>query len=188
MPLIDALPVWAAAAGVFLLRITDVSLGTFRTVSVVQGRVGLSVLIGFFEVLIWVLVVSQVIVGVRDNPVLLVAYAAGFSAGNAVGITLERNLAAGSCVLRMIASNGGEKIADALRAAGYLITTFDGKGRDGVRTMLFTSCPRRELPNVLRLVGQLDPRVFYTVERFSRTGYLVPLPDPTGWRAVFKKK
>ncbi|MBD3163398.1 MAG: hypothetical protein GF346_13015, partial [Candidatus Eisenbacteria bacterium] len=39
-------------------RIADVSLGTLRTVFIVSGRRVVAFLVGFVEVLIWVVVVS----------------------------------------------------------------------------------------------------------------------------------
>ena len=188
MNVIDSMPVWALAVCIFLLRICDVSLGTLRTVSVVQGRLALSVSIGFFEILIWVTAVSQVILRIQESPVLLLAFAAGFAVGNACGITLERHLGIGRCVVRMIASQEAEAIAKQLRAMGHVLTTFIGAGRDGRRTLMFTTCSRRKLQRVIDIAAALDPHLFYTVERFSQTGHISPLPHPTGWRGVFKKK
>ncbi len=188
MPMFDSAPIWALALVIFLLRIIDVSLGTLRTITVVHGRVPVSVLIGFFEVLIWVFAVSQVIAHLDRSAFLLMAYAAGFASGNAVGISLERRLALGTVVVRMITGGPGQDIAARLRLLGYDVTTFSGQGGDGARTLLFTACPRRELRQVVDLAGQLDDRLFYTVDRFSQATYLGPLPHPTGWRAVLKKK
>jgi len=182
------MPLWSVAVVVFCLRIVDVSLGTVRTLFVVQGRLAVSVMIGFVEVLIWVTAVSQVIVRIHESPLLVVAFAAGFAAGNAVGILLERRLALGTCVLRMIIKQEGDAVAAALRRAGHVVTTFDGEGRDGVRKLVYTTCPRRELRQVIDVAKQIDPGLFYVVDRFSQSGHLGPLPDPTGWRAVFKKK
>lgn len=188
MPIVDALPVWALAIAIFSLRVLDVSLGTLRTVSVVQGRLPLSVVIGFVEILIWVVAVSQVIVRVHDSPVLVLAYAGGFAVGNACGITLERHLALGGCVVRMIASREAAAIASRLRGMGHILTTFLGEGQDGPRTLMFTTCSRREVPSVIAAAASLDPHLFYTVDRFSQSEQFSPLPHPTGWRAVLKKK
>ena len=188
MMLLDTAPAWALALTIFGLRIVDVSLGTLRTITVVHGRVRVSVLIGFFEVLVWVTAVSQVIAHVDESPLLAVAYAGGFATGNAVGIALERRLALGTVVVRMITSAGAEAMASLLRGMGRVVTTFDGQGRDGVRTLLFTTCPRRDLPRVIDAAAALDPQLFYTVDRFSQATSLGPLPGPSGWRAVFKKK
>jgi uncharacterized protein YebE (UPF0316 family) len=188
MEFIDSMPLWLVAVSVFALRIVDVSLGTIRTVFVVQGRLVVAVSIGFFEVLIWVTAVSQVVMRIHESPLLVFAFAAGFAAGNATGILLEQRLAVGRCVLRMISKGGGHEIAAALRAAGHVVTTFQGEGADGVRTLVYTTCPRREVPRLIHVAKTIEPSLFYIVDRFSQSGHIGPLPHPTGWRAVFKKK
>jgi len=188
MDFIDSVPLWLVGVSIFMLRIVDVSLGTIRTLFVVQGRLFVSVMIAFVEVLVWVTAVSQVIVRIHDSPLLALAFAAGFATGNAVGILLERRLAIGTCVLRMITGVNGEAIAAAIRAQGLVVTTFDGEGQDGACKLVYTTFPRRDLQRVIRLAKSIQPDLFYVVDRFSQTGSLGPLPHPTGWRAVFKKK
>lgn len=188
MPFLDPLPVWAIAALVFSLRIVDVSIGTMRTIMVVSGRVTLAVVLGFFELLIWATAVSQVILMVPEHPVLLVPYAAGFAAGNAVGILLERRLAIGSCVVRMLTDSKGAEIARTLNAIGQHVTAFMGEGLAGPKTLVYATCARRQLPLLLEAARRVDPTLFYSVERFSETGGVAPVMPPTGWRAVLKKK
>ena len=98
-----------------------------RTIVVVNGRVTLSVALGFVEVLIWITAVSQVILRLRESPVLILAYAGGFAAGNAVGIVLERRLALGQCVVRLISSEG-EKVARILSSVGQVRGVFPSEG------------------------------------------------------------
>ena len=190
MPLLTALPTWAIAFLIFLMRIADVSFGTLRTISVVQGRIRLSVLLGFFEVLIWVVGVSQVMSGFDENPILAVAYAGGFAAGNGVGISIEKRLALGSVVVRIISPNHGDRIAQTLRVQGYRLTTFMGEGRNGPVTLLFVTCRRREAPRIIQTAQGQDPALFYTIEtlRERSVELLTPLPHATGWRALLKKK
>lgn len=179
--------VWALAGIIFFLRILDVSLGTMRTITVVNGRLRLSVFLGFFEVLLWITAVSQVILRVRQHPMLIFAYATGFAAGNAVGILLERKLALGRCVVRMI-SKDGEGIARAIAPFGQVLGVFSSEANGAQTRLVFATLPRKNLPEAVRRARELDPRVFYVVERFSETSHLAPLPHPSGWRAVFKKK
>jgi uncharacterized protein YebE (UPF0316 family) len=188
MQFFTEMPLWAVALVIFSLRIVDVSLGTVRTILVVQGRLVLSVLIGFVEVLLWVSAVSHVITNIRESPLLAVAFAAGFATGNAVGILLERRLAIGTCVLRIISNGQGDRVAAAFRNAGRDVTTVDGWDEEKRRKLLYTTCPRREARHLIDLARVIDPGAFYTVDRFSQTGNGVPLPHPTGWRAVLKKK
>jgi uncharacterized protein YebE (UPF0316 family) len=181
------LPVWGLATLVFLLRIADVSLGTMRTIVVVNGRVSLSVALGFFEVLIWITAVSQVILRLRESPVLVLAYAAGFAAGNAVGIVLERRLALGQCVVRMI-SKEGDRIARALSSVGRVLGVFPSEVDGSSVRLVFATLARSDLPEAVRRAKAVDPDVFYVVDRFSQTNGRTPLPRATGWRAILKMK
>ncbi len=184
---LNDMPVWMMAVAIFCLRVVDVSLGTVRTISVVQGRTVLSVGLGFVEVLVWIFAVSQVIARIREHPVLMLAFAGGFAAGNAVGIALERRLALGNSVVRMISSRHAATIAAELREAGQRVTTFEGQGRDGTRTLLYIVCPRRNVPKVLAIARGIEPEIVHVVESATDTSS-GPLPHPTGWRAVWKKK
>lgn len=188
MGFLESLPILGIAALIFLSRIVDVSLGTMRTISVVNARIRLSVMLGFFEILVWVTAVSQVIARIDEHPALTVAYAAGFAAGNALGITLERKLAIGVVVVRMISEHKGDEIAERLRGLGQIVTVFRGEGRDGPRTLLYAACARRRLPRLMQEAKGVDPSLFCVVERFAQTSDWLPLPSPSGWRAVLKKK
>ena len=150
-----------AALVIFTLRIIDVSLGTLRTISVVQGRVKLSVLLGFFETFVWLTAVAQALMGIEKNPLLMLAYCAGFAAGNAVGIQIERKIAMGIVVIRMFSSQAGGAIASALSIAGWRPTTFQGIGAEGPNTMIFVIAPRRRTSELLETAAQ-SIRMFTT--------------------------
>lgn len=183
------LPILALAPAIFFCRVLDVSIGTLRTISVVQGRTRLAVALGFFEVLLWVAAVSQVMARLDDSPLLLVAYAGGFATGNAIGIALDRRLALGNIVVRLITHGDGPAMAEALRAHGQAVTTFEGLGRDGPVSMLWVVCARRAMQAVIDTARQQDPEVFFASEPVAatRTG-AIPIPQDTGWRAILKKK
>lgn len=188
MAFLAEIPIWALALAVFFLRVFDVSLGTVRTISVVQGRQSLAVALGFFEILVWITAVSQVIARLRESPLLLVAYAAGFATGNAVGIAIERRMALGACAIRLISAHRGHSVAARIRELGQALTTFEGQGRDGPRLLLYAMCARRDVPRIIDAAREVDPDVFYVVDRSQETSPLQPLPHATGWRSWLKKK
>ena len=73
----------------------DVSLATTRMLLAIRGQRVLVPIIGFFEVMIWIVAVSQVIVRLHESWWLALAWAGGFATGNAVGIMVERRIALG---------------------------------------------------------------------------------------------
>lgn len=173
---------------IFLARIGDVSLGTLRTVVVMQGRRGLSWLLGFFEVLIWVFAVSAVISNL-NHPLLAISYALGFATGNYVGLTIEQWWAPGRQVVRVF-SRIGREMAERLRADGYGVTLFTGEGRDGPVNSLYIQTARRGADALTDLAREIDPACFYVVEdvREASTARLASQQRGMGWRGWLQRK
>ncbi len=147
---------------IFTARICDVSLGTLRVIMVMQGRRMLAAGLGFFEILIWVLAASKVLSSLH-HPIFAVAYAAGFACGNYVGLTIERWAAMGHQVVRVF-SRHGEAVSERLRCLGFRVTLFEGRGRDGPVSMLYTETGRRDVPRMLEAARAIDPRCYYVVD------------------------
>jgi uncharacterized protein YebE (UPF0316 family) len=193
MEWIESIPVWLLCLLIFGLRICDVTLGTVRTVAIVKGYLSIAVALGFFEVLIWILAVSQVIVRINESIFLALAFAGGFAAGNAVGILVERRLAMGTSVVRILSASHGKPIAEAIRREGLDVSVFDGDSGDGPITLVYAVAPRRRTQRMLQTARSIDPDLLYVSEpaheSFSGIATrLRPVPHATGWRAVFKKK
>ncbi|MFT4902295.1 MAG: hypothetical protein ACI81V_001582 [Lentimonas sp.] len=162
------LPFGALAFVVFLSRVLDVSIGTIRMIATVQGRIYLAFVLGLFEVTIWLVVIATVVNTVLERPWLLVFYALGYSTGNVVGIILERRLALGHTVLRVITGKNAEKIKDALTAGRFRVTQFEGVGAIGPVSELQIVCERKLLTRALKIVQTIDPEVFYLCETPTR--------------------
>lgn len=173
---------------IVLARIADVSLGTLRTVAVFWGRRYLAWLLGFFEVLIWVLVVSRVIGLAQEKPVYAVFYAIGFASGNFIGITIERALAFGEQVVRIF-TRLGDEMADALRAEEFGVTEFDGRGRDGPITQLFIQTKRKTVPALIARARQIDPSCYYVIDDVRTAGTAsLSSQSPSAWSGVIKRR
>lgn len=181
-------PVWVLALMIFVLRIMDVGLGTVRMLTVVAGRVRISVLLGFIEILIWIFAISSVFASAGDNPVLMLAYAAGFATGNAVGIWVERRLAMGMRVLRIIAASKGHEIAEQFRDEGQIVTTIQGEGRDGPRVLLYMLTERKNIDRWIQLAQEMDPTMFYVVEPVSESRRILGRSTTAAHRSLMKKK
>lgn len=175
---------------VFFSRVIDVSIGTLRTISIVQGRTKIAFLLGFIEVSMWLVVLSVILPQIKTSPIIGFFYAIGFSTGNVVGIILERKIALGQINIRIITSCHAEKMTEAIRGAGYAVTTFQGNGLKGEVTLIYVVSERKNLKQILSLIKSIDPNTFYIIDHTSSVSKLYKpnvLPK-TGWRAIFKKK
>jgi uncharacterized protein YebE (UPF0316 family) len=152
---------------IFVLRLTDVTLGTMRILMTVRGRKVLAALIGFVEVSIFIIAVSQVVRNI-NNVWNVLGYASGFAAGTLVGMTIEEHLALGFTVVRVICSDACGQVAVKLRESGFGVTEMPARGMRGPVEMLEVVTRRSELPQVLQLVDRTDRKAFVTVEETRR--------------------
>jgi len=148
---------------IFLARFLDVTLGTLRIIFLSRGRKILAPLLGFVEVFIWIAAVSQIVRGAQSFTAYF-AYAAGFAVGNYVGILIEEKLAIGTLVIRIILSKNGNLLVARLREEGYGVTFVDGHGGNGPVVLVYTVVMRKELAQIIGIIEETSPKVFYTVE------------------------
>lgn len=161
---------WYIPILIFLARICDVSIGTFRTMLVISGHRYISAGLGFVEVVIWTLAVGGALTYLGESVLALVAYAGGFAAGVYVGMFLEDRIALGYRALRIIANGSHVDLAGKLREHGYRVTRVDGSGRDGPVEIAFCVIRRKRLAEVRELIARFAPSSYVTVERVD------PLP------------
>jgi len=151
---------------IFVARILDVSLGTVRLVFVSRGFKYLAPLVGFFEVLIWILAIGQIMQHLT-NPVCYIAYAGGFATGNFVGICIAEKLSLGVVLVRVVTGKNTAGLIESLKAGNYGVTSIDGHGTSGEVKVIFTIVPRKEVRGVVDLVKGFDLQAFYSVEEIG---------------------
>lgn len=153
---------------VFVARICDVTLGTLRIIFISRGRRNLAPVLGFFEVLIWIVVIGQLVQNLHSITAY-VAYAGGFAAGNFVGLWLEDRIAIGTYILRVMLSEGGEILAEKIHDAGFGVTQVEGKGSISPVTLLYTIVKRKHVGQVMKIIHNSNPQAFVTIEEVRST-------------------
>jgi len=148
---------------IFLARILDVSVGTVRLILVSRKLKYLAPIAGFFEVLIWIIAMGQIMRNLA-NPLCYVAYAGGFATGNFVGILIAEKLSLGMVLVRIITPKQADGLIECLRQRRYGVTCVNGEGAVGPVELVFTIVPRREVAVVVELVKQFNPQAFYSIE------------------------
>lgn len=159
---------------IFFAKIIEVSLMTLRTVFLTKGEKVLASCIGFIEVLIWLIVVSNVLSTVQEDPKKMVVYALGFAAGCYVGTILEEKLAIGLLTMQIIVSEEeGVPLANYLRENNIGVTLVRGEGKDNPRTILMLHIKRKNKDKVMQLIEQEDIKsvISVTETKMVRGGY-----------------
>ena len=148
---------------IFISRILDVSIGTMRLIFVSKGFKYIAPVLGFFEVIIWLLAISQIMQNL-DNIMCYIAYGLGFAMGNYAGIILEEKMAIGSVLLRVIPQKDTNELINYLREHKYGVTSVEVEGMKGRIQMIFSIIKRKDVKEYIEIVQRFNPNAFYTIE------------------------
>ena len=148
---------------IFVLRICDVSLDTMRIIFMTKGYRNVAPIIGFFEILIWIVAITRIMQNL-NNWVSYVAYSAVFATGNYVGMLLDEKLAIGHELIRVITKIESRDLADVLRQAGFGVTSVNATGMQGEVGIHYIIVNRKNLKKAIGIIEQQAPSAFYTIE------------------------
>ena len=138
-------------------------MATLRHIFISKGFRKIVPILGFFEVLIWLVAMRQVFSHL-DNIACFIAWAAGFSAGTYLGMYIEERLAMGSQLIRIISNENITPLIEALKIRHQGITIVDGHGAVGPVKLVFTVVKRTNKEEVINLINTLTPHSFYSIE------------------------
>ena len=181
--------VWLVPLLIFLARMSDVSLGTFRIILVSRGMSRWAGGVGFFESLLWLIALSQVFQHL-DRPINYVAYAGGYGAGTALGVLLERRVALGLVAVRIITREDATELIEQLAAESFGVTRVAARGLHGRVRLIFTIAKRRHLGRLLEIVREEHPKAFVSVSdvRAAEEGFVAPRSSRSLLMGWAKKK
>jgi uncharacterized protein YebE (UPF0316 family) len=148
---------------IFFARVCDMSLDTIRVIFMSKGIQYLPAFIGFFEVIIWLVAIGQVMNNLT-NAVCYIAYGAGFATGTFVGMVLEEKLSLGLTSVRIITKEDPAGLVQFLRSHNYGVTSIDAEGGTGKVKMVFTIIKRQDLKHVVGIIKDFNPNAFYSIE------------------------
>jgi uncharacterized protein YebE (UPF0316 family) len=151
---------------VFVAEMCVVTLGTLRIIFVSRGRRLLAPVLGFLEVVMWLFAVGQTMQNL-GNPACYIAFATGFTTGNFLGLQIEKRLALGTVVIRIITGKDPTDLVEQFHAAGYGVTVLEGQGATGPVKVILTVVPRRELAALTAIIKVIDPKMFYSVDEIQ---------------------
>jgi uncharacterized protein YebE (UPF0316 family) len=170
----DLVPQNLFPLAIYLVRTFDLTMATLRMLSVVRGKATVAWIIGFIQASFFILGIAGVLSNL-NNPLNIIAYAAGFATGNVIGIFIESKVAPGHSLLRIISPERGNLISEELHNLGRGATEVSAQGKHGMVSLIYCYVPRREVRATKNHILRLDPEVFITVENVRELR--------GGWRA-----
>lgn len=148
---------------IFLGRIVDVTLGTLRIIFVSKGKRNIAPFIGFFEVFIWIVIISQIL-GKANDLIAYLSYAAGYATGTYIGMYIESKLAFGVLLYRVYTKEDGTLLTKLINQSGFGATLVKGTGSVGQVDVVETVVDRKQMRTIESTINQFDNDAFYVIE------------------------
>lgn len=159
---------------IFFVRIIDVSLGTLRTVVTIKGNIKTASLIGFFEVLVWFLVVKEALNTESNSIFIGVSYALGFAAGTYIGGIISSRFIDTSFTVEVITKKASKEMIQAIRNNGYGLSIIKANGSNSEeKELLFISIEDDHYNDLKKLITKYDENAFIVVNenKYVLNGY-----------------
>lgn len=176
---------------IFAARVLDVSMSTIRIMFVWAGNKWFATLLGFFEALIWIIAIGQIMKDIT-NWTAYFAYAGGFAAGTFTGMFIEEKLAYGKSIIRIITKKPAGTLIEYLKKQNYGVTSLEADGHSGKVHLIYTILNRKQVKGIIDKIREHNPNAFYTIEnvRFVSETALSPAQklDTLGIRPSFKRR
>lgn len=160
---------------IFFAKIIEVSISTLRIVLINKGEKLIGAILAFFEVLIWLILVSNVLNNITDDPIKALVYCLAFSIGNYLGVVIESKLAVGVSSIQVIVKEGsGIELATFLRDKNFGVTITEGQGREKKREILLIHLKRKRINEAVKIIQSfLDDAVIMVNEvKVIKGGYI----------------
>ena len=148
---------------IFCARIIDVSIGTIRMIFIYKGNRIVAPLLGFFEVIIWLLAIRQIMVNLT-NFVAYIAYGAGFATGTLIGMIIADKLSNSRVIIRVITRKDAGPLLAALKQVNQTAINVGARGEKGHVQILFMVTHKDMIADIVAIIKEFNPRSFYTIE------------------------
>lgn len=157
---------------IFIAKNIEISLTSVRIIVVSRGYRSISATLAFFESLVWLSSLS-IIVSNLNNFYNILAFALGMSTGSFLGIYIEKKLALGIVLVRLITQKSAKDLLSKLRTVGFRVTSIDATSNRGKVQIVFAAIKRKSLKEFATLVRQSNPHAFFTVEDVREASQVV---------------
>lgn len=148
---------------IFFGRICDVTLGTLRIIFVSKGQKSIAPFIGFFEVFIWIVIISAILAR-ASSLIEYLAYAGGYATGTYIGMLIENKIAFGVLLYRVYTQKDGEELVKALHSNNFGATLIKGVGSTRNIDVIETVIDRKHMKKIENLIQIFDESAFYVTE------------------------
>ena len=160
---------------IFLARILDVSISTFRTMIMVRKKSIFTPILAFLEVFIWFMAARRALNTDIDSILIPISYSLGYATGTYIGGCLSRKFIKNINSIEITSKRNNTKLIIALRREGYAVSVISLKNNYREKQdLLIVDVKSKNTQEAIKLVKELDPKAFIVVKdtKVVHNGYI----------------
>ena len=160
---------------IFLARIVDVSISTFRMMIMVKKKSILTPILAFCEVFVWFIAARKALNTNIDSILIPISYSLGYATGTYIGGFLSRKFIRNVNSIEVTTKRNNTKLINALRREvyGLSIIALKNNYRDKL-DLIIVDVKSKNTQETVKLIKELDPKAFIVVKdtRVVHNGYI----------------
>ncbi|MGE4571572.1 MAG: DUF2179 domain-containing protein [Candidatus Izemoplasmatales bacterium] len=179
---LSSVPLWEVLL-ILGAKIVEVSISTLRIIFIGKGLRKPGTILALIEILLWVFIASSVINGITEAPLKGIYYGIGFAVGVYLGSIIEDKIGVGKILIQaIIMKEEAKNVTNALRDAGYAVTSINAYGKYKEREVLMIFANRKNKLNIVKLINETDDDALVVSNDVSMVsgGFVSP------WRRLIK--
>ena len=160
---------------IFLARIVDVTISTFRTMIMIKKKSILTPILAFLEVFIWFIAARKALNTDIDSILIPIFYSLGYATGTYLGGVLSRRFIKDINMIEVTTKRNNTKLINHLRKEGYSISIIGLKNSyDYPKDLIIVGIKSRQTMEMVNLVKKIDPNAFIVVRdtRVVHNGFI----------------
>ena len=160
---------------IFLARIIDVSISTFRMMIMVRKKSILTPILAFCEVFVWFIAARKALNTNIDSVLIPIFYSLGYATGTYIGGCLSRKFIKNVNSIEITTSRNNMKLIHALRreGCGLSIIALKNNYRDK-KDLILVDVKSKNTQEMIKLIKEIDPKAFIVVKdtKIVHNGYI----------------
>ncbi len=148
---------------IFLARILDVSIATFRQLIMIKGKILIGTILAFFEVFIWFLIAREALLVSIDSLFIPISYCLGYATGTFIGAYIARIFMKGYITLQIIVEASNKKLFKALKFQGYKFSLIRLENEENDKVMIFLNVQPQSLKKVTNFILEMEENAFISI-------------------------
>ena len=160
---------------IFLARIIDVSISTFRMMIMVRKKSIFTRILAFLEVFVWFIAARKALNTNIDSILIPIFYSLGYATGTYIGGCLSRKFIKNVNSIEVTTSRNNIKLINGLRSAGCAVSVIALKNnyRDK-KDLILVDVRSKNTNETIQLIKELDPKAFIVVKdtKIVHNGYI----------------